>query len=586
MKLSSIEKFLRLSDEVCNVKATYVNLFRNKEYQYVIDCDLIVKNELIQITIGIPINWPMVLVDIYIKQYMEFPFIPHVNSKGKICTFDLEGILIDKNLCGILLQSIEQAKKIIIDGLDGTNILDFINEFDSYWYELPCAKYAKLNVPDSSDIQVVKYAIKTTKRRSKESYSKYLQRTKNNTMYISQRPQELKKYGVEGVAIKNGIYINIVMDKLLLPPDGRHKITVEYLQNILLHVNTKDFKRIICKIGKDKLIVFRIQQPNGENNFLGFFLENCKISLDDGVCKIKAITQISPVIINRIDKKYLMTRSNDVSNVMKGKNILLVGCGSLGGYIVNELVKAGVEKIMLVDDDRLYEENVFRHFLGLEYVGKYKCVALQEYLERNIPNLKITSLVDRIENAVQEENIDFQCYDMIISAIGNHNVNRWINHYMYANKIEIPVIYAWNEVLGIGNHVAYIKYGNNGCYDCFIGRDEDTMELYDCTSYCHPNQQIVKKVGGCGSSFIPYASTISLKTACMCLNTVKKVFENRYSDNIIISSKGDDYYFKKAGLQVSNKYLNQKSNTVEYSGLLFKNRRCEICGEKNGNKEW
>ena len=50
---------------------------------------------------------------------------------------------------------------------------------------------------------------------------------------------------------------------------------------------------------------------------------------------------------------------------------------------------------------------------------------------------------------------------------------------MYLHKLSTPIVYAWNEVLGIGSHVAYIQYGNIGCYECFFGRDEDTDELYD-----------------------------------------------------------------------------------------------------------
>ena len=61
------------------------------------------------------------------------------------------------------------------------------------------------------------------------------------------------------------------------------------------------------------------------------------------------------------------------------------------------------------------------------------------------------------------------------------------------------------------------------------------------------------------------------------------VFEGRYSDNVIISAKGDDYHFKRAGLQVSNKYLNQKDSIVECNGKLFAQPKCKFCGEKYGN---
>ena len=434
-------------------------------------------------------------------------------------------------------------------------------------------------------ISIVKYFTKTTKRYKKESYAKYMQRAKTGKIYVSKDPQKLKHYYKENesVNIRNAVYINIEVDDFLFPPDARCVDINEYFQSILRYVDAKEFQAISSKISSDKLMIFAVKQPNGVSTILGFLLEKCMISFENAVCRLQSVSQITPILIDRIDKQYLMTRSNEVSNILMNKKVLLIGCGSLGGYIANELVKAGIEKMMLLDADHLYENNVFRHLLGLEYVGQYKCVALQNYLEKNIPDLKISSLAEKIEEAVQEENIEFGEYDLIISATGNHNVNRWINQYVMSNKLMVPVVYAWNEVLGLGNHVAYIEYGNAGCYECFIGRYEDTGELYDRTAYCRSGQKVVQKVTGCGSSFIPYGSTISLKTAGMCVDTIKKIFEGRYSDNVIISAKGDDYHFKRSGLQVSNKYLNQKDSIVECSGKLFAQPKCQFCGEKYGN---
>ena len=55
---------------------------------------------------------------------------------------------------------------------------------------------------------------------------------------------------------------------------------------------------------------------------------------------------------------------------------------------------------------------------------------------------------------------------------------------------------------------------------------------------------------------------------------------------MIISVKGDDYHFLKAGLNVSTKYLNQRNDIVEYKGTLFADSDCECCGEENGNSRW
>jgi len=164
MDLNVIEKVLYACSDVHNVKVVDMTIFREEEYQKIIECELSVAKQVVPIVVAVPKNWQRTLIDIYIAQHMTFPFIPHVDIKGKICLFETEGILIDQNLCGIILQSIERAKEIIEDGLAGTNREDFVEEFESYWLQLPSIRFAKVDVVGIQHISIVKYFTKTTKR--------------------------------------------------------------------------------------------------------------------------------------------------------------------------------------------------------------------------------------------------------------------------------------------------------------------------------------------------------------------------------------------------------------------------------------
>lgn len=587
MDLENIKEILVDREDLLNVEVVKETVFQDNQYQFLIICDLVISQITIPIVIAIPNNWGRNLIDIYIQNSKEFPFIPHVDIKGKICLFELEGILIDQNFYGILSQSLDRASRIIEEGLSGKNKEEFIDEFDSYWMQLPCIQFAKCELPKDNRMSVIKYGDKLISKRKKETYGEYLRRSKNKKIYLSPEPQHLERYyrKDEKILIKNALYIPVEMEDFLFPPDPRFGVSNEYIQCLLEYVDVKRYRSLESKLGNKKLLVFSIQQPNGMVTLLGVILENCEISTENGKCILKSAKRVVPVYIERIDKQYLMARSSGIKNPLAEKKVLLIGCGSVGGYIANELVKAGIENMMLIDPDFLYETNIFRHVLGLEYVNQYKSVALQRYLEKNIPNLKFASLEENIEEAIQEGEIEFDTYDIIISAVGNHNVNRWINEFIHSKEIKTPVVYAWNEVLGIGHHIAYIQYGYKGCYECFFGRNEETEELYDRTSYCEPGQNVVKRVAGCGNTFIPYGSTTSLKTAAMCVDVVKKTFEEQYTDNMIISAQGDDYHFLRAGLKLSNKYLRQSNSIVEYSGNQFADLKCKCCGVKNGSSK-
>jgi molybdopterin/thiamine biosynthesis adenylyltransferase len=260
------------------------------------------------------------------------------------------------------------------------------------------------------------------------------------------------------------------------------------------------------------------------------------------------------------------------------KKILVVGCGSIGGYLIGELVKTGINNLTIVDDDLLKEENVYRHLLGMEYINNYKTKSLADYINKNIPKVNMQSFESSIEDAISDGAITFSNYDLIISAVGNHNVNRWINEYIYLNGIKTPVVYLWNEVLGIGNHVAFISTDYDGCYECFFGVSEES--IYDKTSYCERGQVFTKTIRGCGSSFMPYSSLTSLISVTTGIEVIRNLFEGRIKNNFILSVKGDDFYFKNAGLVTSNKYNQQFDSKVLIEGEKFKREGCMSCGNK------
>jgi len=314
-------------------------------------------------------------------------------------------------------------------------------------------------------------------------------------------------------------------------------------------------------------------------------LEQIHMYIKGGMLKetsLEKVEELQPLLMERADKKFLMKRVTEQDSENYKNRILIIGCGSVGGHVICELAKAGYEDLTIVDYEKLTEENIFRHVLGMEYVNRYKCEALNTYIQKNIPEVKITTLAERIEDAITEEDINFEDYNLIISAAGNHNLNRWINSWIQNNKIKVPVVYLWNEVYGIGNHAAYIKYGNCGCYECFFDRDEETGELYDKTSYCMRGQIITESAGGCGKTYVPYGNLVSLKTMLLCLKMVKNIFEENLDDNLLISLKGDSDYLEKHNLETSGRYLRQQEQIKILTGKQFVNINCGVCNDCNG----
>lgn len=576
-----IESILSDCDILEDISVLDCKKFKTLSYEMIIKARLIINKERkIPIVICIPEKWYRDLIDIYIDSYDEIEFLPHIDAQGKMCLFEMEGLLIDQNLHGILVQSLFRAKDILTNGFLGINAKDFIEEFELYWCQLPGCREAKFVVPTKESSQIVKCTFELMPQRKREKPAQYFKRVHSSTIYLSKDTEKLKRWKLEKASIINAAYIFLSPKINIFPPDIRKPVSLEYFNNLLRMASSKEVLRILQGLSKYKVIIFAIKQPNGSLNFAGFFVEGGRLEINNDKYSLKNVERLQPLAVHRADKKHLMIRTLSEISVDK-KKILIVGCGSIGGHLVSELAKSGFEDITIVDDDVLTEENIFRHVLGMEYVSKYKCDALAEYIRKNIPDVSIRPLVAKFEDAVLDGDINLEDYDMIISATGSHNLNRWINSYIWEHKVGIPVVYAWNEVYGIGNHVAYFKYKNDGCFECLFGRNEETGELYDKSSYCEPGQKITQNRGGCGKTYVPYGDIISIKTVLICLDIIKDVFSNKLKNNLLISVKGDDCYFIEQGLKVSGRYSRQKEIVKKLTGKQIVNIKCGVCGDNN-----
>lgn len=580
MDVCEIEIYDTLLDNKAVTAVTHLksNSYMDYTYMSVWSCELVVEKQVVPVYICIPKSWEKDIIDIYVEKYESFPYIPHVDTKGKICLFDLEGVLIDTDLCGLLSQSIERAILILAEGLSGKNKNEFIREFSLYWCQLPDIRSIKCEIPSNQKTQKIKYAELVSKRKQKEKLSAYYKRIETSSLFASYNADSFSIWNINTTQ-KNASYFFIKSVNYIYPPDAREKLKIEFINMLLRRVAFDECQKVISQSGIDKVFIFEIIQPNEISVCFGVFLKNVFFEKGNGYYQIKntANLTIKPLSVKRIDKKVLMCRTQDVI-LNYSKKILLIGCGSIGGYLINELVKAGFEDITMVDDDILTEENIFRHILGIEYVGQYKAEALTTYFKKNIPHIKLKSVDEDIRDLVEEESLNFKDFDLIISATGDHNVNRWINKIVYAQAIEVPIIYLWNEPLDIGCHVAVLQLKYKGCYECFFQRDDFLQELYDSTAYSRANQIITRNLSGCGSSFIPYGSTISLKVVAICMDWISKICDGRYDQNVLISLKGEGFYFEKAGFEVSDVYKGQTRELEITYGKDFCKSNCEVCG--------
>lgn len=108
-----------------------------------------------------------------------------------------------------------------------------------------------------------------------------------------------------------------------------------------------------------------------------------------------------------------------VTNPLRTKKILLLGCGAIGSMMAELLVRGGVENMTLVDGDRMEFGNLCRHILDDSSIGKGKASELCKRLLRINP-IAILKSIDKY--ATGTENFPWHQYDLVIDCTANEKL--------------------------------------------------------------------------------------------------------------------------------------------------------------------
>ncbi|MDO5557780.1 MAG: tRNA threonylcarbamoyladenosine dehydratase [Clostridia bacterium] len=136
---------------------------------------------------------------------------------------------------------------------------------------------------------------------------------------------------------------------------------------------------------------------------------------------------------------------NHALNKIKNSTVAVFGIGGVGSYAAEALVRAGIGKIVLIDNDEIDNTNINRQLIAdTTVIGKSKVeVARERYLKIN-PNLKIEIFKTYYESGAAEKLI-LSDYDYIVDAIDS--VTSKISLIEQAKQKNIQII----SSMGTGN---------------------------------------------------------------------------------------------------------------------------------------
>jgi hypothetical protein len=102
---------------------------------------------------------------------------------------------------------------------------------------------------------------------------------------------------------------------------------------------------------------------------------------------------------------------------LSSKSVAIVGVGALGSRVADELARAGVGKLHLIDSDFLMPGNLVRHLCSPRFVGMLKAAAVKATIERSrYPgDREITCSSDKLRGLTEAVDL-LKIYDLVVDA--------------------------------------------------------------------------------------------------------------------------------------------------------------------------
>jgi len=237
-------------------------------------------------------------------------------------------------------------------------------------------------------------------------------------------------------------------------------------------------------------------------------------------------------VLQVLSRDAVHSRNAESAASLANKHAVLVGVGSLGSQIAMNLARAGVGRLTLIDPDILNAENLGRHVLGIDDLGRAKVDAMRDRLMRDVPTVDVMAFPLYVE--LPSANRALQSADLVVLTTADWHSELWLWHRKQEGATW-SLLHGWSEPHGVAGHVLVAPSGSM-CDGTRLFHPNGVFRYPSTSGW--PNDGFVDRPQ-CGDRFIPggpvglaaIASLVSRSAVEMLQGRVTKPKWQRYVTN-------------------------------------------------------
>jgi molybdopterin/thiamine biosynthesis adenylyltransferase len=398
--------------------------------------------------------------------------IAHITGpEGTLCYLDTRATVLDRyDPTGTVLRCLLVAEQVLGDALRGRSNQDFAAEFLSYWstqnmlIDLP-AGFAGKAVVQWLGLQGDDHVMPIL--------------SASGTLAPTFARAHRDAHGMATLPPSDICWVASVNESLTLDPDGLWPpADIAALKDWLEMIGTtagqvldrailagEGMRRWIAIKAANGCAIAMIKIPAIFNR--PEFLANRRSSLLPHLLRVAAQVSVSRYRGLPVDESYLYSRNLGDLKSLAAKNIALIGCGTIGGFLANQLAQSGAGscrgRLQLFDDEALMPGNLGRHLLGVRDLGRNKAEACRDLILSNLPHLDVGA---EPENALQYLDVLSRC-SLVIDTTGEEAFSIALNHHAIRRRPHFPpVLYVWLAGNGAIAQSLLCDGPGHACYKC------------------------------------------------------------------------------------------------------------------------
>ena len=451
-------------------------------------------------------SFPRIILKAPLPQQL-LPIAPHIGADGFLCYVAVDTVVFDLyKPISQTIASLKRAATVLDQIMAGERVDDLEEEFFAFWRGDYC--YTDLANLDSEDV-----ALFSLGRGQGFVLTDDVERTATKFSYRSGQ-----------VESHLNLATKIVTKVRPRPAVGSWPPTTFSAllnwQSTLDHpCRQKILDRAVkaYRAGQDEVFIL-IHAPGYQYGFFVRDLQKFKRASksDQRIPIFDAPIEVIQVV--RMDDRYIVERNIPGYKTFADKRVALVGCGTIGGYLADLLVRAGAGtgagELVLIDNQKLAPENIGRHRLGINRLEINKARGLQAELGTAMPLANVTALPQ------DAFTVEFSAFDLIIDATGEQGFGNWMAgqqaaRFMLKSGVPIPLLHVWIEGAGEAVRTLFKRHQAEGCFRCLCDYELEQQFLS-----VPGGVQPILAGGGCEGQYVAYPASVSVQAAALAFDAV------------------------------------------------------------------